>query len=342
MADHSQKWHDGSSSGNIDNNSSSEGIAAIVSKLDSLGRDMKKLKENVHAIQVGCQTCRRAHLNKECPINEEVKSMEETKLGGAIKQAHWGVNAKEGRDGRIVYANDEAPIDKTPNEAQVASKEEDAQTKVLSFQLPLDLGASVNVIPKSMSEHLKIENLKKIDMLVEMAYMTKRTPIGIVENILVKIDKFLFPSDFVVMDMLTSHNETMILGRPFLATIHAEIDVFNKEISLGIGDDKITFDMDKKIYNFITPLRMGRSSKKGRILKPDTNTQSAHFCKPVKQFCNGILKVWPTCDPTLKLCNGGNEIYGLDEQRVVKYWYCYLDDEGKSIKGVVYPFLTFS
>ncbi|GJY53019.1 hypothetical protein Tco_0444683 [Tanacetum coccineum] len=58
MADHSQKWHNGSSSRNIDSgNNNSKGIAAIVSKLDSLDRDMKKLKENVHAIQVECQTC---------------------------------------------------------------------------------------------------------------------------------------------------------------------------------------------------------------------------------------------------------------------------------------------
>ncbi|GJU31833.1 hypothetical protein Tco_1175422 [Tanacetum coccineum] len=56
MADHSQKWHDGSSSRNIESSSNSEGIAAIVNKLENLGRDMKKLKENVHAIQVGCQT----------------------------------------------------------------------------------------------------------------------------------------------------------------------------------------------------------------------------------------------------------------------------------------------
>nr|GEW11596.1 hypothetical protein [Tanacetum cinerariifolium] len=99
-----------------------------------------------------------------------------------------------------------------------------------------DLSASVNVIPKSMFEHLKLAQLKKTGMLVEMADMTKRSPIGIVENVIVKIDKFLFPSDFTVMDMLNTRNETMILGRSFIATIHAEINVFNKEISFGIGD----------------------------------------------------------------------------------------------------------
>ncbi|GJT53420.1 DNA-binding pseudobarrel domain-containing protein [Tanacetum coccineum] len=116
------------------------------------------------------------------------------------------------------------------------------------------LGASVNVIPNSIFEHLKLTQLKKTDMLVEMADMTKRSPVGIVENVLVKIDKFLFPSDFVVMDMLNTRNETMILERPFIETIHAKIDVFNKEISLGIGGDKVTFDMDKKIHNFTTPI----------------------------------------------------------------------------------------
>ncbi|GJX95294.1 hypothetical protein Tco_0351092, partial [Tanacetum coccineum] len=54
MADHSQKWHDGSSSKNIESSSNYEGIASIVNKLENLGQDMKKLKENVHAIQVGC------------------------------------------------------------------------------------------------------------------------------------------------------------------------------------------------------------------------------------------------------------------------------------------------
>ncbi|GKC85746.1 BYPASS-related protein [Tanacetum coccineum] len=206
-----------------------------------------------------------------------------------------------------------------------------------------------------------------------MADMTKRVPIRIVENVLVKIDKFLFPSEFIVIDMLNSRNETMILERPFLATIHAEIDVFNKEIYLGIRDDRVTFDMDKKIHNFTTSVgkvcmvnsihndesstssntpsdksphfeksdslhhknndddyMKEQSSKKAMMLKPDTNTPSVHFCKPVKQNCNGILKVWPTCDPTKKLCNEGNEIYGMDEQRVLKNWYAEWCSENSS------------
>ncbi|GJW72783.1 hypothetical protein Tco_0132153 [Tanacetum coccineum] len=79
MADHSQKWHDGTSSRNVSSISNTDGIATIVSKLDNLGRDIKKLKENVHAIQVGCQICEGPHLDKECPLNKEVKHLEEVK-----------------------------------------------------------------------------------------------------------------------------------------------------------------------------------------------------------------------------------------------------------------------
>ncbi|GJU66564.1 reverse transcriptase domain-containing protein [Tanacetum coccineum] len=174
---------------------------------------------------------------------------------------------------KAIYDDKEDPLNNEINEPHEVSfisddrthvvQEEDVSSKILSCQLPpkelkpgnftlpctigslnfyamADLGASINVIPKSMFEHLKLARLKKIDMLVEITDITKRAPIGIVENILIKIDKFLFPLDFVVIDMLKTQNETIILERPFLATIHAEIDVFNKEISLGIGDDMVT------------------------------------------------------------------------------------------------------
>ncbi|GKA74913.1 retrovirus-related pol polyprotein from transposon TNT 1-94 [Tanacetum coccineum] len=250
MADHSQKWHDGSSSRNIDSSSNSKGIDAIVSKLDSLGRDMKKIKENVHAIQV---------------------------------------SQEEGVSSRVL------PCQLPPKMLNPGNFTLPCTIGSLNFYAMADLGTSVNVIPKSMFEHLKLARLKKTDMLVEMADMKKRAPIGIVENDLVKIDKFLFPSDFVVIDMLNTRNETMILGRPFLATIHVKINVFNKEITLEIGDDRVTFDMDKKIHNFMTPVG--------------------------------------------KVCNGGNKIYGMDEEGVLKFWYCYLDSDRKSIKkgGLSFP-----
>ncbi|GJR37537.1 reverse transcriptase domain-containing protein [Tanacetum coccineum] len=204
-----------------------------------------------------------------------------------------------------------------------------------------------------------------------MEDMTKRSPIGIVENVLIKIDKFLFPSDFMVMDMLNTRNETMILGRPFLLTNHAEIDVFNKEISLGVGGNRVTFDMDKKIHKFTTPIgeiyminttsntpsnassrveetndvhtyqEQGRSRKKPRKLKFDINFPSTHFCKPVKQILEGELKFWPTCYPNIKECNGGHEMYEMNKEGDLKKWYCYYDDDRKRINRAGLSFFEF-
>ncbi|GJR30931.1 hypothetical protein Tco_1107163 [Tanacetum coccineum] len=79
---------------NIEGSSNSEGITAIVRKLDNLGRDLTKLKENVHAIQVGCQNCEGAQLNKDCPLNKEVKSVEEAKYGEFGRPSPFSNRAK--------------------------------------------------------------------------------------------------------------------------------------------------------------------------------------------------------------------------------------------------------
>ncbi|GKC29813.1 putative reverse transcriptase domain-containing protein [Tanacetum coccineum] len=189
-----------------------------------------------------------------------------------------------------------------------------------------DLGVSVNVIPKSMFEHLKLDRIKKTDMLVEMADVTKRSPIRIVKNVLVKIDKFLFPSDFVVMDMLNTRNETMILGRPFLATIHAEIDVFNKEISLGIRGDRVTFDMNKKIHNFTTHI--------GEIymINATSNTPSdaSSRVEETNDVYNKTILVIKSMDEVVGHTNIGEPV----KKTLLKSWLidCFRDDVIKDLR----------
>ncbi|GKE14137.1 zinc knuckle CX2CX4HX4C containing protein [Tanacetum coccineum] len=104
-----------------------------------------------------------------------------------------------------------------------------------------DLGASINLMPLSMYKHLDIGKLKPINMVIEMAGNTKCTPKGIVENLLIKIDKFIFLVDFVILDMVEDLRILVILGRPLLAIAHAKVDIFRKSISLEVGNEKVIF-----------------------------------------------------------------------------------------------------
>ncbi|GJZ02635.1 serine--tRNA ligase-like protein [Tanacetum coccineum] len=98
-----------------------------------------------------------------------------------------------------------------------------------------DLGASVSIMPLSIFKQLGLGKLKPLNMTVEMADRTKSIPKGIVENLLVKIDKFIFSVDFVILDTVKDFRMPIILERSLLATAHAETDVFRKLISLELG-----------------------------------------------------------------------------------------------------------
>ncbi|GJS74132.1 hypothetical protein Tco_0706973 [Tanacetum coccineum] len=76
MAEHSQKWHNGTSTRtrSID---TSDGLAAIQAQLNNLGREIKKVNEKVYAAQVGCESCGGPHYTKDYPLKEEGKTLEE-------------------------------------------------------------------------------------------------------------------------------------------------------------------------------------------------------------------------------------------------------------------------
>ena len=95
----------------------------------------------------------------------------------------------------------------------------------------LDLGASVNLMPHSVYLQLGLGELKPTSITLSLADRSVKIPKGIVEDVLVKIDKFYYPVDFVLLDTEPSSNEPnsvpIILGRPFLATANAIINCRN-------------------------------------------------------------------------------------------------------------------
>ena len=93
-----------------------------------------------------------------------------------------------------------------------------------------DLGASVSVMPEKVFDKLNYSTLTPTSMCLQLADQSVRYPAGIAENILVKIRNFFVPVDFVVLDMQEDMKTPVILGRPFLSTINAHINVGAREI----------------------------------------------------------------------------------------------------------------
>ena len=110
-----------------------------------------------------------------------------------------------------------------------------------------DLGASINLMPYSIYEKLGLGDPKPTRITLQLADRSVKHPIGIIEDVLVKVDKFIFPVDFVILDMEEDFDVPIILGRPFLATARALIDVHQGKLTLRIYNEEITFTMSEAI-----------------------------------------------------------------------------------------------
>nr|GFA72050.1 hypothetical protein [Tanacetum cinerariifolium] len=106
-----------------------------------------------------------------------------------------------------------------------------------------DLGASINLMPLSIWKKLRLPTLNDTKMVLELADRTISKPTGVAENVFVKVGKFYFPVDFVILDFVADPGVPLILGRPFLSTAHALIDVYEGEITLR-HDGEITLRHD--------------------------------------------------------------------------------------------------
>ncbi|GKB40833.1 hypothetical protein Tco_0885775 [Tanacetum coccineum] len=144
----------------VSSNSNTDGLAAIVSKLDNLGHNMKMYKENVHTIQVGCQICEGPHLDKEYPLNEEVKQLEEVKFREFGRSAPFNESNRAkfrvGPSGYYTHTDTRPPYgEKKPSLEELMSKhqEESARrsAKMKEWFKKLQENAKINTRNQSAS-----------------------------------------------------------------------------------------------------------------------------------------------------------------------------------------------
>ncbi|GJY35884.1 reverse transcriptase domain-containing protein [Tanacetum coccineum] len=124
-----------------------------------------------------------------------------------------------------------------------------------------DLGTSINLMPFSVWKKLDLPDLTLTCMTLELADHSISRPIGIAKDFNVKVGVFQFPADFVVVDFEPDPRVSLILGRCFLKTGRALIDVYEGELTLRVGNEAITYNLDQTSrysanYNDITANRI--------------------------------------------------------------------------------------
>ena len=110
-----------------------------------------------------------------------------------------------------------------------------------------DSGASINLMPLSVVQRLSLGELTPTAITLQMADRSMAQPEGILEDVLVKVGKFIFPVDFVIMQMEEDTQVPLLLGRPFLATGTALIDVQKGELTLRVGNEAMHFNINRSL-----------------------------------------------------------------------------------------------
>nr|GEV13314.1 hypothetical protein [Tanacetum cinerariifolium] len=111
-------------------------------------------------------------------------------------------------------------------------------------------GASINLMPLSVWKKLGLPKLISTRMTLELDNRAICTPARITRDVFVPVGKFTFPAEFVIVDYENDHRISLILGRPFLRTARALIDVHGEEMILRDGDERLTLNIRHDISSY--------------------------------------------------------------------------------------------
>ncbi|KAL2498198.1 Aspartic peptidase domain containing protein [Abeliophyllum distichum] len=157
-------------------------------------------------------------------------------------------------------------------------------------------------MPISFYRRFGLGKVKATTVSLHLADRLIKYPRGVVEDVLIKVDKFFFLVDFIVLDIEDDRNMAVILGRPFLATSRALIDVEKGELILRVQNEGAVFSMytiPKQPIDLEECFRVDEGVKIGKEnYKPDTGGLVA----PIKDE-NGRFKIWRANDKSCKVCN---------------------------------------
>nr|GEZ60173.1 reverse transcriptase domain-containing protein [Tanacetum cinerariifolium] len=200
-----------------------------------------------------------------------------------------------------------------------------------------DLDASINLMPLSIWKKLSLPELTPTRMTLEFTDRSITRPKGVVEDVFVKVGKFNFLTDFVVMDFEADPRVPLILGRSFLRTDRALIDVYGEEITLRVNDEAVTFNLnqttrysstyDDLSVNRIDIIDVAREEYAQEILGFSSNSSGGSLTSTFEPILSDS-------SPSLTSFEGSNfileeiEAYLKDDSISIEINHAYFDLEG--------------
>ncbi|GKA52593.1 homeodomain-like protein [Tanacetum coccineum] len=223
MAKYSQKWHNRTSE--TRSTKTSDGLVAIQAQLNNLRREIKKVNKKERgfgSLPSSTKTNPRNHV-------KSILTADMTPIH-CIGSTRYAVSDLQNCKLYSMPSQMTIPFPSHLNDYCCDKKKGSYELQYLDAYLN-----RVTLLNDSLLQK------EKDPGSFTLPYRTVKYPKGIAENVLVGIGKFVFPVDFIILDMPKDINVPLILGRPFLSTAHVKVDVFKRKITLKVGDEKIVF-----------------------------------------------------------------------------------------------------
>nr|GEZ47690.1 hypothetical protein [Tanacetum cinerariifolium] len=194
-----------------------------------------------------------------------------------------------------------------------------------------DFEASVNVMPKSMFEHLKLANLKETDIEISLGIKEDR--------VLFDMDRGVYHSKIPVEKVYMANS---IKKEESFNPLKIEDDLFSYESPACLLFEQCTRSCDKESIDPLDSVdNMQELEVKHEDMVRSPNLERIisrwHVCKLVWVFydneCGKDCEMWPTCNPDLSFCSGYDSIYGNGKHGMLKQWMCFRDHERQSVDG---------
>nr|GEZ48776.1 reverse transcriptase domain-containing protein [Tanacetum cinerariifolium] len=243
----------------LSTNTSTSGISPDVAELKDMVKallfDKKSQNQSpapVKAVKESYVTCGSAHSYHNCPATDG--NVYRDNIQEFVSQAFAVVEDElEARKDTVNPTNNESNEYVQPQVVQSKSQNSEPVTPLISEPVIAlaeclalaDLDASINLMPFSMWKRLYLPDLTTTCMNLELTDRLISSPVGVAKDVYVKVRSFHFLADFVVIDFDTDPRVPLILERSFLKTERVLIDVFDGKLTLRVGKEAITSNLDQ-------------------------------------------------------------------------------------------------